>query len=700
VDLLKRISKQADLMAAGAVVLVVAMLVIPLPPFLLDLAITLNISLALAIVVATLYLPRALDFSAFPSLLLLTTLLRLAINVSVTRLILLHGDAGHVVQAFGSFVVGGNIVVGLVIFLILIVIQFVVVTAGAGRVAEVAARFTLDAMPGKQMAIDADLNTGQITDEQARHRRGEIAREADFYAAMDGASKFVKGDAMAGVLITMINLVGGIVVGVLQQGMPFGEAAQTFSLLTVGDGLCAQIPALMISVATGIIVTRSASEDDLGTDVARQILEQRKAPLVAGAVICAFALVPGLPKVPFLLIGGAFFAIGWMLRNAPTRDEQLALDQAARAADAPREPAQPRDAALDALSLDPLELAIGFGLVPLVDQQAGGSLLQRVGLIRRQIAHELGLVIPSVRIHDDVGLDAHEYVVRVRGSEVARGSVMAGHQLAMDSGEAMGHMAGVPTTEPAFGLPAVWIADSQRAEAEALGYTVVDHESVLVTHLTETIRGAAADLLTRQETKDLLDQLKERNAAVVEEVVPDQLTLGELQRVLQALLAEGVSIRDLGGIVEAVGDKARLTRDPALLAEYARQALGRAIVAPYLDATQTLRVIAIDPGLEQEVAGAIAPTAEGELLAMDPSRAQQLVRACAEQVDAALGQGLRPVLLCSARVRRHLRRLAEQALPQLAVCSYHEVPPGVRVETAGVLQLQAVAADEFAVPVA
>ena len=696
----KRLAKHTDLLAAGAIVLVVVMMVVPLPPFVIDLFITLNISIGLAIVIATLYLPRALDFSSFPSLLLLTTLFRLAINVSVTRLVLLHGDAGHVVEAFGNFVVGGNIVVGLVIFLILVVIQFVVITNGAGRVAEVAARFTLDAMPGKQMAIDADLNTGQITDEQARRRRSEIAREADFYGAMDGASKFVKGDAMAGVLITMINLIGGIVIGVLQMKMPFSEAAAHFSLLTVGDGLCAQIPALMISVATGILVTRSASEDDLGTDVARQILDQRKAPLVAGVVICAFALVPGLPKIPFMLIGGAFFAVGWALRGQPTTAERLALEDAARAAEAPAAPAEPRDAALDALSLDPLELAIGFGLVPLVDQQAGGNLLQRVGLIRRQIAHELGLVIPPVRIHDDVALDAHEYVVRVRGSEVARGSVMAGHQLAMDAGEAMGHLPGVPTTEPAFGLPAVWITDVQRAEAEALGYTVVDHESVLITHLTETIRAAAADLLTRQETRDLLDALKERNAAVVEEVVPDQLSLGELQRVLQALLAEGVSIRDLGAIVEAVGDKARLTRDPALLAEYARQALGRTIVAPYLDATQTLRAIAIDPGLEQEVADAIAPTAEGELLAMDPSRAQLLVRACAEQVDAALGQGLRPVLLCSARVRRHLRRLCEQALPQLAVCSYHEIPSGVRVETTGALSIESVAADAMGVPVA
>jgi len=681
--LLQRAGRYSDLVAAGAIVLVVAMMIIPLPPVILDLAITLNISIALAIVVATLYLPKATDFSAFPSLLLLTTLFRLAINVSVTRLILLEGDAGHVVEAFGNFVVGGNVVVGLVVFLILVVIQFVVITNGAGRVAEVGARFTLDAMPGKQMAIDADLNTGQITDEEARRRRAEIGEEAAFYGAMDGASKFVKGDAMAAILITLINLIGGIVIGVMQQGMPFGEAASHFSLLTVGDGLCAQIPALLISVATGIIVTRGASETDLGNDIAGQILAQRRAPLVAGAVIMAFALVPALPKIPFLVIGGLFFAVGWYLKNQPTPAEAAANEAAAAAAATSAELPAPRDAALDALALDPLELAIGFGLVPLVDGGAGGTLLPRVGTIRRQIAADLGMVIPPVRIRDDASLDSHEYVMRVRGTEVARGGVLAGHRLAMDPGDAMGQLAGVPTTEPAFGLPAVWIGEATQAEAEAMGWTVVDAESVVVTHLTELIRAHAADLLTRQETRHLLDQLKEVNAAVVEEVVPDVLSLGELQRVLQALLREGVSVRDLGAIVEAVGDKARLTRDPAMLAEYARQALGRTIVAPYLDAESTLRVIGIDPVAEQELAEALVQTADGEVLAMDPMRAAALVSECAAQVELALAGGGRPVLLCSARVRRHLRRLCEQQLPQLAVCSYNEVVPGVRVETIG-----------------
>jgi flagellar biosynthesis protein FlhA len=685
---IRRLLKHTDLVAALAVVVIVTMLIIPLPSMLLDLFITLNIAAALAVVVATMYLKKALDFSAFPSLLLLTTMFRLAINVSVTRLILTKGDAGSVVHDFGQFVVGGNVVIGLVIFLILVVIQFVVVTNGAGRVAEVAARFTLDAMPGKQMAIDADLNAGLITDEQARNRRTEIGREADFYGAMDGASKFVKGDATAAVLITGINLLGGIVVGVVQHHIAFGTATQTYSLLTVGDGLAAQIPALLISVATGILVTRSGgSEKDLGTDLANQILGQRKAPLVAGIVVCAFAAVPGLPKLPFLFIGGIMAAIGWSVRNG--MPDQLAAAAAVAALPAETQadkPAAPREEVLKELSIDPLELGIGFGLVPLVDRRTGGSLVRRVSMIRRQIASEMGMVIPPVRIHDEVDLDSHEYVVKVRGTVVAKGLIMAGHHLAMDPGDAVGTLPGIPTTEPAFGLPAIWIPEVQHAEAEALGYTVVDGESVIVTHLTETIRNHAAQLLTRQDVRQLLDQLKEINEAVVTEIVPDVLSLGEIQRVLQSLLSEGVSIRDLGAIVESVGDKARITRDPSLLAEYARQALGRAITAPHLDPTQTLRVITLDPTIEQELATSITQTSDGEYLAMEPTRAQAVLTAVKSQSDHASARGgIRPVLLCSARVRRHVRRLVEAAVPHLPVCSYNEVAPGISVETIGVI---------------
>jgi flagellar biosynthesis protein FlhA len=687
--ILDKVLERTDLMAAVAVVTVVTMLIIPLPPMLLDFMITMNISGGLMIVVAAMYLNNALEFSAFPSLLLLTTMFRLAINISVTRQILGKGQAGSVVQAFGQFVVGGNVVIGLVIFLVLVVIQFVVVTNGAGRVAEVAARFTLDAMPGKQMAIDADLNAGMITDKEARKRRSDIAREADFYGAMDGASKFVRGDATAAVLITGINLIGGIVIGLLHRHLSFGQTINTYSILTIGDGLAAQIPALLISVATGIIVTRSASERDLGSEIAKQILSQQKATLVAGSVIMAFALVPGLPKIPFLLVGGTLFAIGRRVGKHGLPASLLTApedDMKPKAEIAPAGDNVARETVLKELPIDALELGVGFGLVPLVDRRAGGTLAQRVSMIRRQIAGELGMVIPRVRIHDEVDLDSHEYVFKVRGSEVTRGKVMAGHLLAMDPGDAVGKLQGIPTTEPAFGLPAVWIHQSLHAEAEALGYTVVDGESVIVTHLTETIRSNAAHLLTRQDVRLLLDQLKTSNEAVVNEVIPDVLTLGEVQRVLQGLLGEGVSIRDLGAIVEAVGDKARLTRDPSLLAEYARQALGRAITAPYLDENRTLHAITLDPTVEHEVVTAITQTTEGEYLAMEPARAQAVLTALRAQSDEATSRGgMRPVLLCSARIRRHLRRLVEQTLPHLAVCSYNEITSGISVETIGVV---------------
>ncbi len=691
----KRLLRHTDLLAAVAVVCVVTMLVVPLPAVLLDLLITLNISAALTVVVATMYLGKSLDFASFPSLLLLTTMFRLAINVSVTRLILTTGDAGSVVKSFGEFVVGGNVIVGLVIFLILIVIQFVVVTNGAGRVAEVGARFTLDAMPGKQMAIDADLNAGLITEDEARTRRSEISREADFYGAMDGASKFVKGDAMAAIIITAINLVGGVVIGMMQRHLGFSEATHQYSLLTIGDGLAAQIPALLISVATGIIVTRATSDRDLGSDIATQILSQRKAPMVAAVTVGLFALVPGLPKLPFLLIAGALGAVAWAVRDGmPAEKEAKEVERQAVAAAALKPPGEE---ALGGFAVDALELAIGFGLVPLVDRgppapgatdpgaTGSGSLLRRVSMIRRQIAGELGLVIPAVRIHDELGMESHEYVLKVRGAEVARGRIMPGHVLAMDPGDAGGALQGIPTREPAFGLPAIWVHDSGRAEAEALGYTVVDPESVIITHLTETIRSHAAELLTRQDVRALLDKLKETNAAVVEEVVPEVLSLGEIQRVLQGLLSEGVPIRDLGTIVEAIGDKARITRDTSLLSEYARQALGRAICAPHLDEQLRMQAITLDPAIEQEVSTSITQTTDGEYLAMDPPRAQAIVSALRTQVEHASGRGARPVLLCSARVRRHLRRLVSQAQPHLAVCSYNEIAPGINVETIGVI---------------
>jgi flagellar biosynthesis protein FlhA len=675
----QRLLKHSDLAAALAVIMVVGMMMVPLPTPLLDLLIVANIAGALTIVIGTMYVARALDFSSFPSLLLMTTLFRLAINVSVTRLILLDGDAGNVVHAFGEFVVGGNLVVGLTVFLILVVIQFAVITSGAGRVAEVAARFTLDAMPGKQMAIDADLNAGQITDDEARTRRAEIGREADFYGAMDGASKFVKGDAIAGVVIVTVNLLAGITIGVLQSGLSLSEAVHTYSILTIGDALGAQIPALLISTATGILVTRSGSTNDLGGQITKEILHQPRASTIAGATIAALALVPGLPKLPFLIVGGIVYAVGRGSRLTIAEEKREEAERTREAAEAPS-PA-PLELGPGALAIDPLELSIGFGLVTLVDEAAGGSLLARIGVVRRQVANELGLVIGPVRVRDDVSLESHEYVVRVRGVEVARTRVVPGHRLAMDPGDAIPGLAGLPTVEPAFGLPAVWIDDGARAEAEALGYTVVDVESVVVTHLTEVIRRHADELLTRQETKALLDGLRELNAAAVEEVVPDRLSVGEVQRVLQALLREGVSIRDLGTILESIGDKSIVTRDPSVLAEHARQALARQIVTAHVDEERTLSAITLDPDMEQEIAESLVATADGELLALDPDRAAVLVAGLAERVHDLSRGGVRPVLVCSSRVRRHVRRLIEQALPQLAVLAYTEIVPGIRVES-------------------
>lgn len=563
-NVLDRILAHSDVGIAVVVVGIVVMMVIPLPTFLLDILITANISAALAIVLATLYTTEPLQFSVFPSLLLVATLFRLALNISSTRLILLHGDAGSVISSFGHFVVGGNVVVGLIVFTILVVIQFVVITNGAGRVAEVAARFTLDAMPGKQMSIDADLNAGVITDEEAKARRTAIAKEADFYGSMDGASKFVKGDAVAAVIIVAINLIGGLSVGVMQQGMGFSQAVQHFSLLTLGEGLVAQIPALLISTATGIIVTRSVGDSNLGQDLAKQLVSQPRALYLAGIVAAGLGLVPGLPKIPFFVIGGAIIAVATLLKRGIAEEAQQAA--AAEANAVATRPAEPENVAA-LLPLDPLELEIGYGLVPLVDADEGGDLLGRVAMVRRQMATELGLSLAPIRIRDNIQLGSHDYAVKIRGVEVARWSLMPGQLLAMNPGTAELPLDGIPTVEPAFGLPAVWIGEAQRERAEISGYTVVDATSLVVTHLSEVIRRNAAELLGRQDVRALLDSLKERLPAPVEELVPDLMTVGEVQRVLQTLLSEGVPIRDLVTILETLGDKAKLTKDVPILAE-------------------------------------------------------------------------------------------------------------------------------------
>ena len=686
---LNRLLANSDVAIAVVVVGIVAMMIIPLPTWLLDILLTANISAALAIVLATMYTTEPLQFSIFPSLLLVATLFRLGLNISGTRLILLHGEAGEVIAAFGQFVVGGNVVVGLIVFAILVVIQFVVITNGAGRVAEVAARFTLDAMPGKQMAIDADLNAGVITDEEAKARREAVAKEADFYGAMDGASKFVKGDAIAAVLIVFINLVGGLTVGVFQQGMSFGEAGQHFSLLTVGEGLVNQIPALLISTATGIIVTRSVGESNLGRDLTTQIVRQPRALMIAGIVGMCLGLVPGLPTVPFFAIGGIILAVALMLRRAARDDARAVAErEAGEIAGRPREPEDV--AAL--LPLDPLELEIGYGLVPLVDADEGGDLLGRVAMVRRQMATELGLSLAPIRIRDNVRLSSHEYAVKIRGVEVARWELEAGRLLAMDPGTADGTLDGAPTHEPSFGLPAVWIDEARREEAEIAGYTVVDATSLIVTHLSEVVRRNAADLLGRQDARALLDGLRERMPAPVEELVPDLMSVGEVQRVLQSLLAEGVPIRDLVTILETLGDKAKLTKDVAILAEYCRQALGRSICARFVDESGTMRVITVDPELDREISDAVVRTEEGAQVALDSTRAGLIIDALSGRVDDARMLGGPAVVLCSGATRRHLKALTSHSLPHLVVLSYHEILPSIRVEPIGLLSLDPAAA--------
>lgn len=685
---MNRFMKYSDILMAGVVVLVVVMMVIPLPAALLDVLLAINITVSLTVLLVAFYTVEPLDFSVFPSLLLVTTLFRLALNVSSTRLILLHGYAGQIIESFGSFVVGGNFVVGLVIFAILVVIQFVVITNGAGRVAEVAARFTLDAMPGKQMSIDADLNAGLINDEEARRRRRMIEKEADFYGAMDGASKFVKGDAIAGIIITLINLIGGIAVGTLMQGLTVQEAAQRFALLTVGDGLVSQIPALLISTATGIVVTRAASESNLGADVTSQLLSQPRGLAIAAGVLLLFGLVPGLPFLPFFILsvvtGGIAFAV---IKAAKEEQERIKTAEAVqRQQAATQESVRPGDL-IDTLVVEPFEVEIGYGLIPMVDRKQGGDLLDRITMVRRRIATELGLLVSPIRIRDNLELGPNEYVAKIRGNEVARAEIYPDRYLAMDSGAVTEKISGIETVEPAFGLPAIWIAEADRDRAELAGYTVVDPSSVVTTHLAEIIKRHAPELLGRQDVKEIIDSIRESSPAVVEDVVPDVLTIGEIQKVLQNLLRERVPIRDMVTILETLGDYGRTTRNVDMLSEYCRQALARTICRQYQNKDGMLYAITISPSLEQKIADSVQETDQGSYIAMDPSLVQKFLDSLSRQIEKSAAHGAQPVVLASAAVRLYVRRLIERALPNLAVLSYNEVVPDVKVRSVGMVSL-------------
>ncbi len=679
---LGRLMQHSDAVLAMAVVAVVGMMIVPLPTWLLDMLISVNIAIALVILLVSLYMHEPLNFSVFPSLLLITTLFRLGLNISATRLILLHAHAGKVIDAFGGVVVGGNYIVGVVVFLILVIIQFVVITNGAGRVAEVAARFTLDAMPGKQMSIDADLNAGLINEDEARHRRRNIEMEADFYGAMDGASKFVKGDAIAAIIIILINILGGFAIGVLQLNMPLGKALQTFTLLTVGEGLVSQIPALLISTATGIIVTRAASDSNLGRDMTRQILANPKPLVIAAGILLALGLVPGMPSASFLVIGGGLATVAYMLHRS------LKVELAAGVPAQAKEPTGELESVVRLLALEPMELEVGYGLIPLVDVDQGGKLLSRIGLIRRQTALDLGIIIPTIRIRDNLQLDPTGYVVKMRGVEVAQDRVRPNRYLAMGSGIEDDLLEGIPTKEPAFGLPAAWIDPDLKERAEMLGYTVVDPASVISTHITEVIKSHASDLLGRQEVQALINNLKQDYPAVVEELMPELLSIGEIQRVLHIMLRERVSVRNLVSILEALANTARTSRDPDVLSEHARAALARSICHQYVDEGGALHAVTLVPSLTNELAAAVFTSDQGLTLGIEPALAQRLIRRIARQVEKVAMGGNQAVVLCPSRIRLPLRRLTERSLPNIPVLAYSEVSSEIQVVAEGVVDLR------------
>lgn len=676
--------KVRDIGVLGAVILIVAMLIIPLPPWMLSFFIVINITLGLIVLLTAMSMKEALDFSIFPSVILLLTLFRLGLSVSTTRAILANGDAGSVVETFGDFVVGGNILVGLVVFLILVLIQFIVITKGAERVAEVAARFTLDAMPGKQMSIDADLNAGIISEKEARERREKVAGEADFYGAMDGATKFVKGDAIASMVMVIINLLFGIIIGVVQMGLPFAEAATHFSKLTVGDGIVSQIPALLISTATGIVVTRASSKGSLGQDITGQLFAQAKLLYVAGGTIVLLGLFTPIPNWVTLPIGLSLIAGAYMMeRKKPEDEEELQEIEEEVATDGMKSP----ENVVNLLNVDPIEFEFGYGLIPLVDAAQGGDLLDRVIMIRRQLALELGIVIPVVRIRDNIQLQPNEYRIKIKGNEMARGELLLDHYLAMSPGDD-DSIEGIDTVEPSFGLPAKWITEQVKEDAEMYGYTVVDPPSVVSTHLTEIIRANAHELLGRQETKQLIDHLRESHPILVEELTPAPLSTGEIQKVLGKLLRENVSVRNLPIIFETLADYAKLTSDTDILAEYVRQALARQITAQYVGDSSVLKVITVSGKVEKMIADSIQQTDHGNYLAMDPQDSQTVLETIAAEVERVSFMEQSAIILCSPAVRMYLRQLTERYFPQIPVLSYNELDASVEIQSVGVVNVQ------------
>ena len=675
----------SDIIVAILVVTIILLIIVPVPLGMLDFFLALNISLSLTILMLSMFVKETLEFSVFPSILLVTTLFRLALNIRTTMSILSTGAAGEVIASFGSFVIGGNAIVGFIIFVIIMIIQFLVITKGSERVSEVAARFTLDAMPGKQMAIDADLNSGLITEAEAKSRRRKIQREADFYGAMDGASKFVKGDAIAGILITIINIIAGFILGAMTMGLTIQEALSRFTLLTVGDGLVSQLPALMISVATGIVVTRAASDSNLGTDVISQLFAQSKVLYIVGITVILLGAATPLPNFPFMVIGAAVLFAGYMVQTNKKK-EALEIE---------REEIEPEDGKDDMrrpenimplLQVDPIELEFGYGIIPLADPNQGGDLFDRLVMIRRQIALELGLIVPIIRLRDNIQLDSNQYLIKIKGNDMAKGTIVFDHYLAMSPGSVEGEIEGIDTIEPAFGLPAKWIRSDLREKAELLGYTVVDPSSVISTHLTEVIKKYSYELLSREDVKQLVENTKETNPTLVEELIPGLMALGDIQKVLSNLLSEGVSIRNLVSILEALADHARSTRDINILTEYSRQKLSKQLSKAYFPFGQA-KVVTLDQSLENMLMEAIEQNENGTYLSIDPIKQQGILASLASEVRKLMQMGELPIVVTAPIVRLYFKKMATQAIPDLIVLSYNEIESDIDIQSAGMVSI-------------
>ena len=674
--------KKSDLVLGLYILAAIVFLIVPIPSLLLDVLLALNIAIAMIILFNALFSREALDMSSFPTVLLFTTIFRISLNVSSTKLILSTGDPGNVVRTFGEFVGGGDLVIGAIVFLILILVQFMVINKGSERVAEVTARFTLDAMPGKQMAIDADLNTGAITDTEARERREKLQSESAFFGAMDGATKYVKGDATAGLIITAINIVGGIITGVINQGMPMADALQKYTILTIGDGLVSQIPSIMISLATGLLVTKVSKEADLSEVLVSQLFSIPKVLYLVGGALIFLGIFTPLNIIIFCLYGAAFIMSARMI--SARIEEGNIEDEVAATEDNADEIRKPENVA-SLLQVDPIELEFGYGIIPLADVNQGGDLLDRVVMIRRQIALELGCVVPIIRLRDNIQLNPNQYVIKIKGIPVSDGEILFDHYMAMNPGYVEEEITGIPTFEPSFHLPAIWITENQRERAESLGYTVVDPPSIIATHLTEVVKNNLSELLSRQDVQNLINNVKEANETLVSELVPKQLGVGEIQKVLQNLLHEGISIRDLVTIFETLADNAPVTRDTDVLTEYVRQSLKRAISNKYFPNGETTSVVTLDPQIEQEIMGAVKQTEQGAYLTLDPEKTQGIMNSVREEVSKLENLGRNPIVITSPIVRMYFKKLTSDYFKDLIVISYSEIDTNVELQSVGMV---------------